>query len=407
MTKRTLKNYAKLITMVGVNVQKGQEVVINAEPDQPEFVAMVTEECYKAGAKRVVVDWVYQPLTKLNVKYRSLKELGRIEDYEEARLKYRLEKLPAMIYLHSADPSGLKGINQDKYSKATQSIRAITKPYRDKMDNRYQWCIAAVPSEAWAKKVFENERKSKAVEKLWEAILYSSRCNDDPVREWQIHNENLHSKCKYLNDLGIKTLEYKASNGTDFKVGMIEDGQFLGGAHETVQGIEYNANIPSEEVFISPKRGVADGIVYSSKPLSYQGDVIDNFSIKFENGKVTEVKAEKNEELLKKLIDMDEGARYLGECALVPYDSPIRNSGVLFYSTLFDENAACHFALGRGFTNTIKDFDKYTLEELREKGINDSMIHVDFMIGTKDLEITAETFDGKKVQIFKDGNWAF
>ena len=407
MTKKTLRNYAKLITRTGVNVQKGQEVVINAEPDQPEFVAMVAEECYKAGAKRVVVDWSYQPLTRLGVKYRTLKDLSRVEEYQEARLKYRLETLPAMIYLHSADPDGLKGINQEKYSKSNQAVRKVTKPYRDQMDNKYQWCIAAVPSVAWAKKVFPGERKSVAVEKLWEAILYSSRCNEDPIAAWEEHNKNLHAKCRYLNGLGIKTLIYKASNGTDLRVGMIEDAEFLGGAHETVQGVEFNANIPSEEVFISPKRGIAEGIVYSSKPLSYQGEVIDNFSVRFENGKVVEVKAEQNEELLKKLVDMDEGASYLGECAFVPYDSPIRNSCVLFYTTLFDENAACHFALGRGFTNTIKDFDSYTLEELHEKGINDSMIHVDFMIGTKDLDITAETFDGKTVQIFKDGNWAF
>lgn len=407
MTKKTLRNYAKLITKVGVNVQKGQEVVINAETDQPEFVALVAEECYKAGAKRVVVDWNYQPLTKLGVRYRTLKDLSRVEEYQEARLKYRLETLPAMIHLHSADPDGLKGINQEKYSKATQAIRNVTKPYRDQMDNKYQWCIAAVPSVAWAKKVFPGERKSVAVEKLWEAILYSSRCDEDPIASWDSHNKNLHAKCKYLNDLRIKTLIYKSSNGTDFRVGMIEDAEFLGGAHETVQGVEFNANIPSEEVFISPKRGEADGIVYSSKPLSYQGEVIDNFSVRFENGKVVEVKAEQNEELLKKLVGMDEGAAYLGECALVPYDSPIRNSGVLFYTTLFDENAACHLALGRGFTNTIKDFDKYTLEELHEKGINDSMIHVDFMIGTEDLDITAETVDGKTVQIFKNGNWAF
>ena len=407
MTKKTLRNYAKLITKVGVNVQKGQEVVINAETDQPEFVALVAEECYRAGAKRVVVDWNYQPLTKLGVKYRTLKDLSRVEEYQEARLKYRLETLPAMIHLHSADPDGLKGINQDKYSKATQAIRAVTKPYRDQMDNKYQWCIAAVPSVVWAKKVFPNDRKSVAVEKLWEAILYSSRCDEDPIASWDKHNKNLHDKCNYLNSLGIKNLIYKSSNGTDLKVGMIEDAVFLGGAHETVQGIEFNANIPSEEVFISPKKGIAEGIVYSSKPLSYQGEVIDNFYVKFENGKAVEVKAEKNEELLKKLIGMDEGASYLGECALVPYDSPIRNSGVLFYTTLFDENAACHFALGRGFTNTIKDFDKYSLEELHEKGINDSMIHVDFMVGTEDMDIVAETFDGKKVQIFKQGNWAF
>ncbi|MBQ4116884.1 MAG: aminopeptidase, partial [Clostridia bacterium] len=199
MTKKTLRNYAKLITKVGVNVQKGQEVVINAETDQPEFVALVAEECYKAGAKRVVVDWNYQPLTKLGVRYRTLKDLSRVEEYQEARLKYRLETLPAMIHLHSADPDGLKGINQEKYSKATQAIRNVTKPYRDQMDNKYQWCIAAVPSVAWAKKVFPGERKSVAVEKLWEAILYSSRCNEDPIASWDSHNKNLHAKCKYLN----------------------------------------------------------------------------------------------------------------------------------------------------------------------------------------------------------------
>jgi len=407
MTKKVLKNYAKLITYVGANIQKGQEVVVRAEPDQPEFVAMVVEECYKAGAKRVVVDWVYQPLTKLNVKYRKLKDLGIVTEYEEARLKYRLETLPAMIYLISADPDGLKGINQEKYSKANQAITKITKPYRDKMDNRYQWCIAAVPGEAWAKKVFPGLRKNVAIEKLWEAILFSSRCDEDPIASWDKHNTNLHNKCDYLNSLGIKTLCYKSSNGTDIKVGMIEDAQFLGGSHKTVQGVDFNANIPSEEVFISPKKGVADGIVYSSKPLSYQGELIDNFYVKFENGKAVEVGAEKNAELLKKIISMDDNAAYLGECALVPYESPIRESGVLFYSTLFDENAACHFALGRGFTNTIKDFEKYTLEEMHEKGINDSIIHVDFMIGTKDLDITAETFDGKTVQIFKNGSWAF
>jgi len=406
MNKKTLVNYAKLITKMGVNVQKGQVVIINAEPDQPEFVKYVAEECYKAGAKRVIVEWVYQPLTKLNVKYRSLRELSKIEEFEEAKLKYKLDTLPAMIHLKSADPDGLKGINQEKYSKASQARTKLTKPYRDQMDNKYQWCIAAVPSVAWAKKIFPNERKSRAVERLWEAILYSSRADKDPIAAWEEHNENLHNKCDMLNKLGIKTLIYKASNGTDLRVGMNKEGMFLGGSHYTLQGVEFNANIPSEEVFISPKKGIADGIVYSSKPLSYQGELIDNFSIRFENGKVVEVKAEKNQKLLEQLVNMDEGASYLGECALVPYDSPIRKSGILFYSTLFDENAACHFALGRGFTNTVKDFEKYTLEELHEMGVNDSIVHVDFMIGTEDLDITAETFDGKTVQIFKNGNWA-
>jgi len=276
------------------------------------------------------------------------------------------------------------------------------------MENRYQWCIAAVPGAAWAKKVFPGERRSVAMEKLWEAILSTSRVYDDPCAEWDRHNADLDARCKYLNSLGIETLEYKASNGTDLRVGLIEDSFFMAGGEATLgSNIYFNANIPSEEVFISPKRGVAEGIVYSSKPLSYRGELIDNFSIRFEDGKAVEVHAEKNEELLNKMISMDEGSAYLGECALVPYDSPIRNSGILFYNTLFDENAACHLALGRGFSNCLKDYENMSFEEQTEKGINDSIIHKDFMIGTEDLDITAVTKDGERIKIFEKGNWAF
>jgi aminopeptidase len=207
--------------------------------------------------------------------------------------------------------------------------------------------------------------------------------------------------------LGIAELHYKSANGTDFKVGLIEDGLFCGGAEDTLGGVTYNPNIPSEEVFTSPMKGKAEGLVVSTRPLSYRGEVIENFSIRFENGKAVEVHAEKNEELLKSMISMDETAGYLGECALVPYDSPIRNSELTFFNTLFDENACCHLALGAGFNNCLKDYDKYTLEECIEKGINDSMIHVDFMIGSEDLSIDAITRDGRTVAIFRDGNWAF
>ena len=207
--------------------------------------------------------------------------------------------------------------------------------------------------------------------------------------------------------MGIETLIYKSSNGTDFRVGMIPEAEFKGGGENSLQGIYFNPNIPTEEVFISPMRGVAEGIVYSTKPLSYNGQLIENFFIRFENGKAVEVHAEKNEELLKKLISMDEGSAYLGECALVPYNSPIQNSGLLFYETLFDENAACHLALGMGFADTIRNYENYTLEECRKFGINDSMIHEDFMIGSADLSIDAVTRDGRTEPIFREGNWAF
>ncbi len=407
MKKTILRQYAKLIATVGVNVQKGQEVFINAELDQPEFVYILVEECYRAGAKRVVVDWNYQSLAKLHYRWRTNKTLAEMPEYEEARWKHMAEKLPCRIYLVSEDPDGLKGINQEKMAKAGQARYKVIKPYREQMENKYQWCIAAVPGAAWAKKLFPKLPKGQAIEKLWEAILSASRVTEDPIAAWKAHNEDLAKRCAYLNSLGIETLEYRSSNGTNLKVGMMELGEFKGGGDTSLQGIYFNPNIPTEECFISPKKGEAEGIVYSTKPLSYNGQLIENFSIRFEGGKAVEVHAEKNEELLKQLISMDEGAAYLGECALVPYDSPIQNSGLLFYNTLFDENAACHLALGKGFADTIQGFENRTLEECREMGLNESMVHEDFMIGSEDLEIDAHTRDGKIVPIFRSGNWAF
>lgn len=407
MKKTILRNYAKLIATMGINVRKGQDVIIQADLDQPEFVRMVAEECYKAGANAVRTEFSYTPLVKTNIIYQSVETLSKVEKWEEEKLKHRVKTLPARIYLMSEDPDGLNGVDQEKMAKAGAARGMKIKKYRDEMDNKYQWCIAAVPGAAWAKKLFPNLRKSQAVEKLWEAILTASRATDDPIAAWHEHNENLAKRCKYLNDLGIKTLEYKSSNGTDFTVGLLKEGKFSGGGEYTLGGDYYNPNIPSEEVFTSPDRNTANGVVHSAKPLSYNGQLIENFSIRFENGKAVEVHAEKNEELLRKMISMDEGASYLGECALIAYDSPINNLGITFMNTLFDENASCHLALGRGFPECIKDYDKYTLEEIHKLGVNDSIIHEDFMIGTKDLAITAHTYDGKTVQIFKDGNWTF
>lgn len=408
MKKTVMQKYARLIARKGINVKKGQDVIVSASLDQPEFVKMVVEECYCAGASKVTVEWSYQPITKLHYRYRSLKTLSTFEKWEIEKLEHKCETLPATIYIESDDPDGLKGIDQTKVSKASQAKYPIIKPYHDKMDNKYQWCIAAVPGEAWAKKVFPGERTSKAVEKLWNAILYTSRADgDDPVKAWEEHNADLKTRFEYLNSLGIESLHYIASNGTDFTVGLIPDALFMGGSEFTLGGTEFNPNIPSEEVFTSPMKGKAEGVVHATRPLSYRGELIENFSVRFENGKAVEVHAEKGEELLKQMISMDENAAYLGECALVPFDSPIRNSEITFFNTLFDENACCHLAFGRGFENCIKDFDKYTLEECREKGINDSLIHVDFMIGSEDLNITAHTRDGNDVAIFKDGNWAF
>ena len=407
MKKTVLREYARLIVRCGVNVQKGQEVVIYADLDQPEFVKLVVEEAYKAKAKKVTVEWNYQPLQKIHVRYQSVKTMGTVEEWVKARHEHYCDVIPVLIHLISEDPDGLKGINMAKVAKARQMSYPILKPYHDRREGKEQWCIAAVPGAAWAKKVFPGLPKGKAIEKLWEAILFTSRVTEDPIKAWEQHNANLKARCDYLNSLNIRSLHYTADNGTDLTVGMIPEGCWRGGGDTSLQGIYFNPNIPTEECFISPMKGQADGIVYSTKPLSYRGLLIENFSIRFENGKVVEVKAEKGEEALKTMVSMDEGAAYLGECALVPQASPICESGILFYNTLFDENAACHLALGAGFPDTIQGYEEKSLDECRQLGINDSMIHEDFMIGSDTMNIDATCADGSVVAIFKNGNWAF
>ena len=407
MKKTALRSYAKLLVRVGLNVQKGQTVLIYAGLDQPEFVQMVVEEAYKAKAKEVMVEWSYQPLTKVHYRYQTVKTLGTVEEWQKAKQQYFCDVLPARLHLISADPDGLKGINMEKMAKARQLSYPILKPYADQRDNKEQWCIGAVPGAAWAKKMFPNLSKNQAMEKLWEAILSAARVTDDPIQAWEEHNANMAAHCEYLNKLNIRKLHYYAENGTDLTVGLIPESNWRGGGDTSLQGIFFNPNMPTEESFISPKKGEAEGIVYSTLPLSYNGQLIENFWMRFENGKAVEVGAEKGEELLKTMVSMDEGAAYLGECALVPQNSPICQSGLLFYNTLFDENASCHLAMGRGFADTIRGFENKTLDECRELGINDSMIHVDFMIGCDTMNIDAICENGETVPVFRNGNWAF
>ena len=407
MKKTVLREYARLIVRTGINVQKGQDVLVMADLDQPEFIKLVVEECYKAKARQVTVQWSYQPLEKIHVRYQSVKTLGEVPEWQKARQQHYCDTLPCRLYIISDDPDGLKGVNTAKMAKARQLSYPILKPYIDDRDGKQQWCIAAVPGVAWAKKMFPGLPKGKAVEKLWEAILSTARVDGDAIKNWEDHNADLRARCDYLNSLGIRELHYTADNGTDLTVGMIPEAMFCGGAEKSRQDIVFNPNIPTEECFISPMKGKAEGIVYSTKPLCYEGQIIDNFSMRFEGGKVVEAHAEVGEELLNTMLSMDEGASYLGECALVPQRSPICESGLLFYSTLFDENAACHLAVGAGFTDTIRDNHSKTLEECRALGINESMVHEDFMIGCDTMNIDAICADGKVVPIFRNGNWAF
>ncbi len=407
MKKTVMRSYAKLIVRVGANVQKGQEVRVFASLDQPEFIKMLVEECYKAGASRVTVDWNYPELTKLAARYMKLRDLSETREWEKARMQDMVDHLPVRIFIESEDPDGLRGINP-KYFKAFAEKVKVSKPYRDAIDNKHQWCIAAVPGEAWAKKVHPELSKRAAVEQLWKDILYTARADgEDPIADWEEHNRDLKARSKYLNDLHLRELRYHSANGTDFKVGLIPTAEFHAGRDKTMQGVVYDPNMPTEEVFTSPDRRTAEGIVYATKPLSYQGQLIENFSVRFEKGRAVEVKAEKGQDVLEQIISMDEGCHYLGECALVPKESPIHQSGLLFYNTLFDENAACHLALGFGFDECVKGFENMTKDELYEIGVNDAGNHTDFMIGSDDLSIDGVDEHGNVHPIFRNGTWAF
>ena len=394
-----LRRYARLIAVTGGGIMPGQSVVLRAGLDQPEFVLMLAEECYRAGAAEVEVEWEYQPLAKLDNRWQSVDTLGTVKPWQEQKLRCRADSLPVMLYLESADPDGLAGIDQQKRAEAMRRRYAVTKPISDAMENRYQWCIAAVPGAGWARKVFPGLPDGEAVERLWEAILSCSRALDgDPAENWAQHNAFLTDRCRRLNSMGLVKLEYRSANGTDLTVGLIPEARFLGGAETNpVNGAGYNPHIPPE----------AEGIVYATRLLAYRGQLIEDFWIRFEGGRAVDCGAGRNEEALRALIAMDEGSCMLGECALVPYESPIRNSGIMFYNTLFDENAACHLALGRGYTSNIENYGSYTLDELRAMGVNDSMVHEDFMIGSADLAVTGIRATGERVPIFTDGGWAF
>ncbi|HIV47556.1 MAG TPA: aminopeptidase [Candidatus Acutalibacter stercorigallinarum] len=408
MKKTILRKYARLAVRKGVNLKKGQGCAIYAQVEQHEFAEMVAEEAYRAGAKWVQVFWQDQAVRKLDLRHQTVTQLSRVEEWEKVQQQMFVDQLPARIHISSEDPDGLKGVSVPKMQKAQAARSTVLRPYRKAIDNKHQWTIIAVPSKKWAKKVFPGVRASVAEEKLWEAILQTVRVtpDNDPEAAWDQHNATLQEKSGKLNALDLDYLHYTAPNGTDFKCWLIPGAKWEGGGATILDGTFYNPNMPTEEVFTSPLKGKCEGTLVSTMPLSYQGNLIDQFSITFENGRAVSCKAQQGQELLEKMLHMDEGASMLGELALVPHDSPVSNTGILFYNTLFDENAACHVALGFGFPECVEGFESMTDQELQEKGVNDSIIHVDFMIGSKDLDITGYTRDGKAVQIFKNGNWA-
>lgn len=400
-----IRKYIELIVRKGLRLDPGQDAVVTASVEIADFVAPVVEECYRQGARKVWVEWTYQPLELIGNQHQSLKTLGHLEGWQLRKVAWRRDKLPAMLYLLSDDPDGLRGIDQKKRAAARRATYPRLKPYIDAMENRYQWCIAAVPGKAWAKKVFPDLPPARAVAALWDAILHASRAIGDPIANWTEHNRLLKARCAALNAKQFDRLVYKGANGTDFTVGLMRESRFLGGSETDLAGRSFEPNIPSEEVFTTPDRNRAEGIVYATKPLSYQGELIEDFSVRFHEGRVTEVRAKRGEALLREMVAMDEGAAHLGECSLIPCDSPIHNTGLLFYETLFDENAACHLALGRGFYNCVEGFEKRSQEEMKALGVNDSMIHVDFMIGYEGLNIDGVARNGRRTPVFRNGEW--
>jgi len=406
--REKLKEYARLIVYTGANVQKNQTVVLNCAVENHGFGRMIVEESYKAGAKDVIVFWNDVKTSRLRYDYADIDVIGKIPEWQAASRNFYAKEKAAAISVIGSDPQAFLGVASEKFKAATlASSKAFELYYKMMMNSEFQWCVAAVPEAKWALKVFPDLFEVEAVAKLWDAIFDSVRIGkEDAVKAWEKHNAFLSEKCQVLNDYHFDSLHYKNSIGTDFTLGLQKDHIWEGGGEYTPDQIHFFANMPTEEIFTTPDCNRAEGTLVSSVPLSYQGNLIENFSITFHEGQVTDYKAEKGVDILKLIIETDERSNRLGEVALVPYDSPISNTGILFYDTLFDENAACHFALGECYPTTIKGGGKMSEAELLAVGANQSKAHVDFMIGTSDLEITGITKDGREITAFKNGNWA-
>ena len=409
ITPTLLQKYAELIVRTGANVQPGQVVQLSVSVEQHEFAARMIEECYKAGAKKVNVDWLYDAQSRLNFQYADQDVLSQVLPWEEAKMKQMVEDLPCRIFIASDDPDAMNGIDPQKLSAVAQGRSRVLKPYRNAIDGKHQWVIAAYPSVKWARKCFPALSDDQAVDKLWEAILRTVRVREDndPVAAWKAHTDFIEEKAAWMNAQGFSSLRYKSANGTDFTVELIPGAKWEGaGAFNTVNGAFYIPNMPTEEIFTSPMAGKCEGTLVAVKPLSWNSQLIENFSITFKDGRAVSCRAEKGQELLEKMIRMDENAAMLGELALVPKESPVNQCGFLFYETLFDENACCHVALGMGFKEVLPGGDDMTVAQAQEQGVNDSIIHVDFMVGADDLSIDGVRPDGSTEPIFRNGTWA-
>lgn len=405
---QNLEKYAELAVRVGVNIQPNQNLTINASTEVLEFVRLVVKKAYEAGARNVYVEWHDDVITRTRFELASEEALSDYPEWKAKGLETLAENDGAFMSIISSDPDLLSGIDPKRIAASTKAAGMALTKYRNYLQaDKASWTVIAAPSKEWAAKVFPNESEDKQVEKLWEAIFRTTRIDQaDPVEAWKQHNDSLHTKVDYLNNKRYKKLHYKA-DGTDLTIELHPTHTWVGAGSENEKGNFFMANMPTEEVFTVPLRNGVNGVVQSTKPLSYSGNLIDNFSLTFEDGRIVSVKAEKGEAVLKQLVETDEGSHYLGEIALVAHDSPISQSGILFYNTLFDENASNHLAIGNGYAFCVEGGKKMSREELEKVGVNSSLTHVDFMIGAANMDIDGIKEDGTSEPIFRNGTWAF
>ena len=403
-----LTKYAELIVKKGCNLQKGQELYVSADIATIELVRAVVKCAYENGAKDVIVRLGDELVSRMDYDYKPLEAFQVFPDWKALLQNGVAKRGAALLFITSEDPEAFNGVDQQKLVAYQRAAHAACRDWRDGMDfGKNVWCIVGAASPAWAKRVFPDLPEAEAVAKLWDAIFTTARVNnDDPIAAWEAHKQSFAERKAWLNGQQFAALRYKNSLGTDFTVGLTDAAEWHGGGAETVSGTYFFPNMPTEEVFTSPDRNKADGVVYSALPLNHCGSLVENFSITFKDGRVVDYTAEKGYDVLKEIIETDEGAKHLGEVALIPYGNPIKQTGVLFLNTLFDENASCHLAVGMGFPECYKGGLGMSKEELLQHGVNDSVTHVDFMIGTEDLEITGIKQDGSEVPIFRNGKWA-
>lgn len=405
---KILEKYAELAVKVGLNLKDNQPVVMTASLDSAKFARICAQKAYDNGAKYVHVLWHDDEMTKINFLNADIENFKEVPQYRVDQYDYYIEEKVARLNIIDDVPGYFAEVDTNKLATNAKASGKALKRYRDySMGNHGQWTIVAVPSVGWANLVFPKDNDKEAVLKLWDAILAAVRVgqDNDPVQEWQDHNDRLSVNNEILNNHNFKALHFTNSVGTDLIVGLADEHRWAGGAEKAGNGQVFNPNLPTEENFTMPHRNRVDGVVYSTKPLDYQGVLIDNFKLEFKDGKVIKATAENNEDKLIELLDNDQGSRHIGEVALLPHDSPIQNSNILFYNTLFDENASCHLALGAAYPMNIVGGVSMSEEDLVKRGFNTSLVHVDFMFGSADMNIDGIKDDGSKIAVFRDGNF--